>query len=74
MDERQRRDDEARGRWLAIQALRIGGGAMVVVGLLIANGNIPAPQWSGYLVLALGLADVFFVPTWLARKWRTPDR
>lgn len=73
MDDRPS-DEAARNRWLAIQAARIGGVVLVVVGLLLAAGRIAGPVWLGYGLLAIGLADVFLVPTMLARKWRTPPR
>ena len=65
-------DEAARNRWLVISALRVAGVAMVVVGLLIVRQVIPEPAWAGYTILAVGLADVFFVPLLLARKWRSP--
>ena len=71
MDDRSK-DEQARNRWAAIQAARAGGAIMAIVGLLIGEGVIPGPGWLGYLVLAVGLAGVFFVPTMLARKWRRP--
>ena len=67
------RDDErARNRWLAIQAARTGGAVLAILGLLVAEGAIAGPAWTGYLLLAAGLFVVFIVPTMLARKWRSP--
>ena len=65
-------DEVARNRWMVINALRVAGVAMVLVGLLIVREVIPEPAWAGYIILAVGLADVFLVPLLLARKWRTP--
>ena len=65
-------DEEARNRWLVISALRVAGVAMVLVGLLIVRQVIPEPAWAGYTILAVGLADVFWVPIMLARKWSSP--
>ena len=65
-------DDRARNRWVAIQAMRMVGMAMAVVGLLIQGGVIRLPHLAGYVLLAIGLLDVFVVPTLLARKWRSP--
>jgi len=66
-------DDVARNRWFVINAVRIAGVAMVLVGLLIVRQVIPEPAWAGYVIGAVGLADVFFVPLLLARKWRSPS-
>lgn len=66
--------DPAAARFAVIQVMRLAGVAMVVLGILIANGDLlpELPDWAGYLLLAVGLADVFIVPTLLARKWRSP--
>jgi hypothetical protein len=72
MDDRQASDAVARNRWMVINAVRAAGVAMVLVGLLIARQVIPEPAWAGYVILAVGLADVFLVPLLLARKWRSP--
>lgn len=65
-------EDVARGRWMAINAVRVAGVAMVIVGLLIIRDRMQLPQWSGYLILAIGLLDIFAMPMVLARKWRSP--
>jgi hypothetical protein len=65
-------DEVARNRWLVINAVRVAGVAMVLIGLLILRAVIPEPAWAGYTILAVGLADVFLVPLLLTRKWRTP--
>jgi len=72
MDDRQVGDEVARNRWLAINAVRVAGVVMVLVGLLIVQRVIPEPAWAGYTILAVGIADVFLVPLVLARKWRSP--
>lgn len=65
-------DDVARSRWMVIQAVRLGGAAMAMIGLLITAEQIAAPEFVGYILVILGLLDFFFVPTVLARHWRTP--
>jgi hypothetical protein len=65
-------DSRARSRFLAISLLRFAGVAMIVAGILILNGAIAAPVEAGYVLAALGFIDTFFVPQYLARKWRTP--
>jgi hypothetical protein len=67
-------DDVARNRWALMQAVRLGGGAMALIGLLIISGRIGAPELVGYVLVLFGLLDFFFVPTFLARHWRTPGR
>jgi hypothetical protein len=66
-------DETARNRWLVIVFARLAGVAMVVLGLLAIQGVVGMPIWATYVLVAVGLADVFFVPTFLARRWRSPD-
>jgi hypothetical protein len=65
-------DDPANGRFFIIQMMRLSGLALVVVGLSILNGVIEAPEIAGYAVLAIGLLDALFMPTFLARRWKSP--
>lgn len=67
-------DDRARARFIAIQALRWTGVAMVLIGLLAMNGRIDLPGAAGYVLVTVGLFDVLIMPTVLARRWRTPRR
>lgn len=64
--------DPARAKFFAIQALRMSGVAMVVVGILVIYGKIALPLEAGYVLFAVGLLDALFMPTVLARIWRTP--
>jgi hypothetical protein len=70
--DREEADALARGRYWVITAVRLAGAAMVVVGLLIYNGNIQTDPLVGYFLIVVGLVDVFLMPMVLARKWRTP--
>ena len=67
-------DDEARNRWMLIQAVRLGGAALALIGLLITAGRIDAPEFVGYILVIFGLLDFFFMPTVLARKWSSRER
>jgi hypothetical protein len=65
-------DEQARNRFMVIQAMRIAGVAMVLIGILIVRGRIDVDPIAGYILIAVGLVDVFAVPLVLARQWRTP--
>lgn len=65
-------DDVARNRWLIISALRLGGVAMVVIGILILRQILGGSPVVGYGLLAIGLIDFMVVPLLLARRWRSP--
>ncbi len=72
MDDRQASDTLARNRWLAINAMRFTGVALVLLGILIVRGVIDLPAAVGYAFIPIGLVDMFLMPRLLARKWRTP--
>jgi hypothetical protein len=65
-------DETARRRWSVIQAVRFAGVALVLVGILVRYGVIPAPISVGVALIVLGLVGAFFMPVILARRWRTP--
>ena len=65
-------EEVARGRWMAINAVRAGGAAMVLVGILGLEGVIEYPTIAGYILVGVGVIDIFFVPLVMARKWRSP--
>jgi len=64
--------DPARRRLFTIQAVRIGGVACVVLGMLASAGRLSSPTALGYPLIAIGLVGVFVLPPYLVRKWRTP--
>jgi hypothetical protein len=64
--------DPARNRFIAIQAVRWAGVAMVLAGLLVLQEVWLLPRIAGYVLLFAGLVDALFVPTILSRRWRTP--
>jgi hypothetical protein len=66
--------DPAIARFAAINLVRIGGVACVILGMLMAARRILAgvPMPVAYAVLAVGLFGALVAPTLLVRKWRTP--
>ena len=66
------KDDLARNRYLVISFTRVAGVAMVIVGLLVNQQAIEWPMAVGYVLIAVGIVDVFVAPLVLARKWRSP--
>ncbi|MBH5323380.1 hypothetical protein [Aurantiacibacter sediminis] len=61
----------AKKRWMAIQMLRISGAILVALGLAIANGALDWPDWTAYLLIGIGMFDVFLFPIILSRRWST---
>lgn len=64
--------DPAKARWMAIQAIRWTGLGLFVFGLLIYAGRIDLPIEAGWVLMAVGLLDALFMPSVLARMWKTP--
>jgi membrane protein YdbS with pleckstrin-like domain len=65
-------DDPARARFFIIAIHRLAGAVMVMLGLLVVNRALDWPETVGWVLLAVGLVDVFVAPQILARMWRTP--
>ena len=58
--------DPAKARFLTIQAVRLSGVATAVLG-----GILPLPEIAGYILVALGVAEIFILPIVLAKRWRS---
>ena len=67
--------DPAKGRFVMIQLARLIGVFMVLFGILLQDGRIVAlrevPRAVGFVLIAIGLLDVFVMPVILARRWRS---
>lgn len=64
----------ARQRYIILNAVRIGGLGMLLVGVAIARGVVDGPYALGVVLAVAGLLDFFFLPRLLARRWKTGDR
>jgi hypothetical protein len=60
---------QARNRYIVLNVVRLGGLAMLMIGIAIARGVIEAPYWLGVGLALVGLLDFFFGPRLLARGW-----
>ncbi|MCB2064947.1 MAG: hypothetical protein KDE25_16205 [Novosphingobium sp.] len=72
MNERNPAPDPAKARWMAIQMVRWTGLGAFILGLLIYAGKIDLPEEAGWVLMAVGLLDALFMPSVLARMWKTP--
>ena len=64
-----------RDRFIAINLVRIGGTAIVLLGLAIWYSGLLVPGGSMIIGLPMALGGLFISfwgPKYLARKWRTP--
>jgi hypothetical protein len=67
------REALAKRRYFTIQAVRASGAAMALLGILVLNGKLAWPQLAGYLLVLDGLFNALFMPTLLAKRWKTPE-
>ena len=65
--------DPAKARFLTFQAVRLSGVALAVLGALVLGQILPLPEFVGYIFLALGAVDVFILPIFLAKRWRSGE-
>ncbi len=77
-DSRNTRPDPARGRFVIMQLARLLGVFLVLFGILLQDGRIAplrdVPRVVGYLPMIAGMAIVFVMPVYLARRWRSPKQ
>ena len=63
-----------RNRFIIMNLVRIGGTALVVLGLVIWQSNwLREGGWAGvgFPMAIVGLLISFWMPVWLSRRWRT---
>jgi heme A synthase len=64
-------EQRARTRFIALNAMRVGGVVMVLVGLAVSQGKFDLPRWAAYLLIGLGMIEAFAMPLVFARIWRS---
>ncbi|MCW1383959.1 hypothetical protein OLX02_14140 [Novosphingobium sp. KCTC 2891] len=69
--------DPAIARFAVLQAVRLSGAVMVLLGVMAQSGNVAwlagVPPVAGFALAMAGLAEFFFVPRFLARRWKSKD-
>jgi hypothetical protein len=72
----QDNDDLWRNRFITINFVRIGGTAIVFLGLVVWYTNFVVPGGTialGLPLALIGLVVSFLGPKWLARHWKRQD-
>jgi uncharacterized membrane protein HdeD (DUF308 family) len=67
------KETRAKRRYFTIQAVRLAGVVMVLLGILVLNDKLAWPRLLGYFLVLNGLFDALFLPTILAKRWKTPE-
>lgn len=74
IDDRAAADALAKKRFIVINVMRVFGVIMVIAGMAVFRGGIGLPEWTGYLLIALGMFEAFVAPTLMARAWSSNPR
>lgn len=72
MSQRQWSEEEAKRHFWIISVVRLAGAVFITLGLLTVAEVIDWPRVAGYILIAIGFFDTMFLPTYLARKWKSP--
>jgi hypothetical protein len=66
-------DKSARDRFAIIIGMRLGGAALMLLGLwMMLGGSLGGQYGFGGVLFVMGLGETIIVPRLLARRWRTP--
>ncbi len=63
--------DPAAARFWTLQAMRLLGLVMVVIGATIVSGRLLDSPDFGYVLLVLGAIAFFLLPVLVKRRWRS---
>lgn len=66
--------DPAIARFWMLQLMRLGGLLLVIAGIIIIAGKLPAPRGLGYGLFLLGAFEFFYLPRMLAKRWKSPEQ
>ena len=63
-------DALARRRFMILNLARLGGLALVMLGIAVARGKLGLPEPIGWALAIAGLFGFFFLPPMLTKRWR----
>ena len=56
-----------------MQAMRLSGMALAIIGAMILGDRIALPETVGAALLVIGVVDFFVAPIFLARRWKSGE-
>jgi hypothetical protein len=71
---REQEDARDRQRFVIMNVARLGGLALVLLGIAITQGVFDLPFALGAALAVLGVVDFFVLPLVLARAWSRPKK
>ncbi len=64
------KEKKAKAVHFSVSIIRLLGAVMVMLGILIIMEKLPpVPPAPGYVLLLIGLAQMWFAPIWIIRKY-----
>jgi hypothetical protein len=73
---RETAEKAARTRFMVMNFARVGGLALVLIGIVLARGapHLSAQWIAGAVLAVLGLLEFFFLPVIIAKRFKALDR
>jgi hypothetical protein len=71
---REQEDARDRQRFVIMNVARLGGLALVLLGIAITQGVFDLPFALGAVLAVIGLVDFFVLPVVLARAWSRSNK
>lgn len=69
-------EEQAKARFFMLQAIRLVGTVMAVLGVMIEGGK--GPDWFPRVValplVVIGMVCAFYLPVMLARRWKSQNK
>ena len=63
-------EDKAARRFFLLQAIRLSGVVLILLGAMTLAGTLAWPQMVGVVLLVGGAVDFFLMPVLLAKHWK----
>lgn len=67
-------EDLAKQRFMVMQAARLAGIGLALVGVTILAGKLELPREVGVFLFLIGLTEALFLPKFLAGRWKSPPQ
>ncbi len=67
-------DKLARQRLIVMNVVRLGGIVLAMIGLAGIAGKLPIGREIGAFLFIMGLFEALFMPTFLAKRWKSPPQ
>lgn len=74
MSDPEQLEAQARGRYLALNAARLGGLAVTLIGLAGVRDVVPMPYLVSVALTLAGIGAFFFAPPMMAKRWKSLDQ